>query len=71
MWHNTKNSALQCVGSVTENNFFLHLVVMYIWKKKKKLKYKLQRCIMNIPKFQKIISFTELITNFIKSHFFL
>ncbi len=37
--------------------------------KKKKLKYKPQRCTANIPKFPKLISFTELIMNFLKIAF--
>ncbi len=36
---------------------------------KKKLKYELQRCIINIPKFPKLVSSAELITNFLKSYF--
>ncbi len=36
---------------------------------KKKLKYKPQMCVINISKFRKLISFTELITNFLKSRF--
>ncbi len=43
-----------------KNNFFLRLVVMYMMKK---LKYEIQRRIMNIQKFRKLISFIELITN--------
>ncbi len=58
----TNNSRLQCLGGVTENNFFF-VLSCYVHMKKK-LKYKLQRCILNIPKFRELISFTKLITNF-------
>ncbi len=48
-----------------KNQFFL-LLSCYIHMKKK-LNYKLQRCTINVSKFWRLISFTELITKFKKS----